>query len=188
MSSPDRRKMLSATLRLAAVMLAAGSAAGCFQPMYANRSATGTPALRDALSSVQVKQIDAATGTPEARLAVELRNQLLFNLTGGSGSNSPTHELTINMTSDRTSVIVDLTSQRPGVENFGIDVVYTLKELATGKTVVRSTAFSRVSYDIPGTEQRFARIRGLRDAENRAATAIAEQIRNRLASYFIAGT
>jgi LPS-assembly lipoprotein len=188
MSSPDRRKVLGGMLRLATVMLAAGATAACFQPMYADRSVTGKPGLRDALSSVRIDQIAAPNGTPEARLAVELRNQLLFDMTGGSGTNSPTHELTIAMTSDRTSVIVDLTSQRPDVENFGIDVVYTLKELSSGKTVVRSTAFARVSYDTPGSEQRFARIRGLRDAENRAAKVVAEQVRNRLASYFIAGT
>ena len=88
---------------------------------------------------------------------------------------------------DRNSVIVDLTSQRPDVENVGLDVQYTLKDLATGKDVIKTTTFARVSYDIPGAEQRFARIRGLRDAENRAAKVIAENIRNRLASYFVAG-
>lgn len=188
MSSPDRRKLLGGALRLATVMMAAGSTAACFQPLYADRSPGGGPGLRDVLSAVQVNQIYAPKGTPEARIAVELRNQLLFNLTGGSGSSSPTHELTIRMTTTRSSVIVDLTSQRPDVENFGIDVGYTLKELATGKVVVRSTTFARVSYDIPGAEQRFARVRGLRDAENRAAKEIADQIRNRLASYFVAGT
>jgi LPS-assembly lipoprotein len=135
-----------------------------------------------------VNQIDAPNGSPEARLAVELRNQLLFDLTGGGGTSSPTHELDIKMTSNRSSVIVDLTSQRPDVENFGADVIYTLKDLATGKIVVRSTTFARVSYDTPGSEQRFARIRGLRDAENRAAKVVADQIRNRLASFFVAGT
>jgi LPS-assembly lipoprotein len=45
-----------------------------------------------------------------------------------------------------------------------------------------------VSYDIPGQEQRFARVRGLRDAELRAAKVISDNIRSRLASYFIAGT
>ena len=188
MSLPDRRKVLGGVLRLTATMLAAGSAAGCFQPLYADRSVTGKPGLRDALSSIRVNQIDAPNGTPEARLAVELRNQLLFDLTGGAGINSPTHELTIGMTSQRSSVIVDLTSQRPDVENFGVDVVYVLKDLATGKVVVRSQTFARVSYDTPGSDQRFARIRGLRDAENRAAKVVADQIMGRLASYFVAGT
>jgi LPS-assembly lipoprotein len=45
-----------------------------------------------------------------------------------------------------------------------------------------------VSYNIPGQQQRFAGERGLRDAEDRAATVIADGIRNRLASYFAAGT
>ena len=188
MSLPDRRKVLGGVLRLTAAMLAAGSAAGCFQPLYADRGVTGKPGLRDALSSIRVNQIDAPNGTPEARLAVELRNQLLFDLTGGAGTNSPTHELTIAMTSQRSSVIVDLTSQRPDVENFGVDVVYVLKDLATGKVVVRSQTFARVSYDTPGSDQRFARIRGLRDAENRAAKVVADQIMGRLASYFVAGT
>jgi LPS-assembly lipoprotein len=54
--------------------------------------------------------------------------------------------------------------------------------------VVTSQTFSRVSYNIPGQQQRFAGDRGLRDAENRAAQVIADNIRNRLASYFVAGT
>ena len=183
-----QRSMTFVLRRLSVVVGLAALCAGCFQPLYGDRSGTGQPALRDVLSSIRVNQIDAPNGTPQARLAVELRNQLLFDLTGGAGTSSPTHELTIAMASDRTSVIVDLTSQRPDVENFGVDVAYTIKELATGKIVVRSTTFARVSYDTPGSEQRFARIRGLRDAENRAARVIADQIRNRLASYFIAGT
>jgi hypothetical protein len=47
---------------------------------------------------------------------------------------------------------------------------------------------ARVSYDIPGQEQRFARVRGLRGAELRAAKVIADNMRSRLAYYFIAGT
>jgi LPS-assembly lipoprotein len=63
-----------------------------------------------------------------------------------------------------------------------------LSEIATGKTVVTGSTFARVSYDIPGQTQRFARIRGLRDAETRAAKVISDQIRTRLGSYFVAGT
>jgi LPS-assembly lipoprotein len=51
------------------------------------------------------------------------------------------------------------------------------------------STFSRVSYDtFSGTMQRFARTRALRDAEDRAAQEIAENIQTRLASYFTAGT
>jgi LPS-assembly lipoprotein len=54
--------------------------------------------------------------------------------------------------------------------------------------VITGNTFARVSYDIPGQAQRFARARGLRDAENRAAKLIADNIKARLASYFVAGT
>jgi LPS-assembly lipoprotein len=50
------------------------------------------------------------------------------------------------------------------------------------------STFSRVSYDIPGQMQRFARARAFRDAEDRAAQEIAENIQTRLASFFVAGT
>jgi LPS-assembly lipoprotein len=54
--------------------------------------------------------------------------------------------------------------------------------------VINDVTFARVSYDIPGQAQRFAQARGLRDAENRAAQVIVGHIKNRLASYFVAGT
>ena len=127
-------------------------------------------------------------GSDEARLAVEIRNALIFDFTGGGYAAPPTHRLKIQISSTRSSVIVDINTSRPDIENYGINASYTLTEIATGKEVVTATTFARVSYDIPGQQQRFARVRGLRDAESRAAKVIADNIRARLASYFIAGT
>jgi len=47
-------------------------------------------------------------------------------------------------------------------------------------------ALARVSID--ATQQRFANVRAVRDAENRAAKVAAEQIRSRLASFFLTRT
>ena len=133
-------------------------------------------------------QIEAPKGTDEARLAVEIRNALLFDFTGGGSPAPPTHRLKIAISSTRSSIIVDIHTSRPDIENYGINATYSLTEIATGKIVVTGQTFARVSYDIPGQQQRFARLRGLRDAENRAAKVIADNIRSRLASYFVAGT
>ena len=76
----------------------------------------------------------------------------------------------------------------PTSENYGIDAQYNLIEIATNKSVMTGTTFSRVSYDMPGSYQRFARSRAFRDAEDRAAQEIAENINTRLASFFTAGT
>ena len=101
---------------------------------------------------------------------------------------SPNYKLDIRLTATQMQVIVDVTTARPEIQNYGIDATYTLTDIATGKKVVSGQTFSRVSYNIPGQQQRFAGDRGLRDAENRAAKVIAENIRSRLASYFTVGT
>jgi LPS-assembly lipoprotein len=174
--------------RLAATLMIAAGAGGCFQPLYGDRSVDGGPGLRSALAAVDVKQIDVPKGTDESRLAVEIRNALLFSLTGGGPAARPAYSLTVRMGATISDIIVDTTTTRPAIENYGINATFVLTEIASGKQVVNGQTFARVSYDIPGQEQRFARLRGLRDAESRAAKVIADNIRTRLASYFVAGT
>jgi LPS-assembly lipoprotein len=173
---------------LAVPLAAAGLLAGCFQPLYGEHTVGGGPSIKAAMSAVDVAQIPAPSGTPEARIAVDVRNALLFGLNGESKPIAPAYRLNIRMSSTRLTVIVDLTSARPELENYGLNVTYDLVEAKTGRVVLNDVTFARVSYDIPGQEQRFARARGLRDAENRAGQVIAEHIKNRLASYFVAGT
>lgn len=176
-------------LRLTLALALAGLTAGCFQPLYGDHASVGSPAgVSDRLSSVEVRPIDAPNGTRLSRVGVEMRDQLLFDLTGGAAAQSAAYRLDIRLTSSQTQVIVDLNSARPDIQNYGIDAVYSLIDLSTGKPVFKSTTFSRVSYNIPGQQQRFAGDRGLRDAENRAAKVIADNIRSRVASYFAAGT
>jgi LPS-assembly lipoprotein len=188
MSWPENTFKFSRLAAICGVFGLAGLAGGCFQPLYGSRSPVAGPGTAGALSSVQVEEIDAPNGTPVARLGVEVRNALIFDLTGGGAATSPTHRLKVALAPVRTQVIVDVTTGRPDVENYGIDAIYSLTEIATKKVVVKGRTFSRVSYDIPGQQQRFARARGLRDAENRAAKVIADEIQARLASYFLAGT
>jgi LPS-assembly lipoprotein len=173
------------------VMGLGGLVAGCFQPMYAEHplpGAAGSASIVGAMRAVDVAAIDAPAGSRLARVSVNVRNELIYDLTGGGGGFSPTHRLDVKLTATQLQVIVDINTARPDVNNYGIDSTYTLTELATGRVVVKGQTFARVSYNIPGQEQRFAGERGLRDAENRAAREISENIRNRLASFFVAGT
>jgi LPS-assembly lipoprotein len=186
---PDRRTAGNRFARLTATLAVAACAGGCFQPLYADRSPDGGPGLRTALQAVDVKQIIANKGSDEARLAVEIRNALIFDFTGGGAPAArPAYSLTVRISSTVADIIVDTGTTRPAIEDYGINASYTLIEIASGKQVVNGQTFARVSYDIPGQEQRFARLRGLRDAETRAAKVIADNIRARLASYFAAGT
>jgi LPS-assembly lipoprotein len=173
--------------RLLIVATLAALTAGCFQPMYAEHS-DGTPGLRDKLLGVELPPIDKANASREARVGVEIRNALAFKLYGDATGTSPTHRLVIRFSASRSSLMVDTGTGLPTSENYGIDAQYNLIEIATNKSVMTGTTFSRVSYDIPGTYQRFARARAFRDAEDRAAKEIADHIQTRLASFFVAGT
>ena len=173
--------------RLLAVVALAALTAGCFQPMYAEH-ADGTPGLREKLMGVEVPPVDKNNASREARIQVEIRNALAFKLYGNATGMPPTHRLVLRFNSSRTSLMIDQATGLPTSENYGIDAQYNLIDLATNKSVMTGTTFSRVSYDIPGNLQRFARSRAFRDAEDRAAHEIAENIQTRLASYFVAGT
>jgi LPS-assembly lipoprotein len=183
--------MLSARIRIAARLLAvaalAALTAGCFQPMYAERT-DGTPGLREKLMGVELPPIAKPNASREARVGVEVRNALAFKLYGTATGMPPTHRLDIRFTSSKSSLLVDPNTALPTSENYGIDAQYNLIEVATGKSVMTGTTFSRVSYDMPGSYQRFARNRAVRDAEDRAANEIAENITTRLAAFFTAGT
>src|ERR1700712_1589708 len=183
--------MSSANLRIAARLLAIAAlgalTAGCFQPMYAAHT-DGTPALREKLMGVDLPPIDKANGTREARLGVEIRNALAFKLYGAAVGIPPPHKLVIRFTTSRSSLILDPATALPSIENVGIDAQYNLIEIVSGKSVMTGSTFSRVSYDIPGQLQRFARQRAFRRPEDRAAQEIAENIQTRLASFFFAGT
>ena len=173
--------------RLLAVAALAGLTAGCFQPMYAEHT-DGTPGLREKLMGIELPPVDKPNASRDARIGVEIRNALAFKLYGNATGMAPTHRLVLRFNTSRSSLMIDPATALPTSENVGIDAQYNLIEIATNKSVMTGSTFSRVSYDIPGQLQRFARSRAFRDAEDRAAQEIAERIQTRLASFFVAGT
>ena len=173
--------------RLVAVAALAGLTAGCFQPMYAEHS-DGSPSLRDKLETIDIPPVDKPNASREARIGVAIRNALAFKLYGTATGAPPLYKLVLRFTTTKSSLLVDVNTGLPTSENFGIDAQYNLVELATNKSLLNGSTFSRVSYDMPGSYQRFARSRALRDAEDRAAAEVAENIGTRLAAFFTAGT
>jgi len=173
---------------LAAALVAASLTGGCFEPLYGSRPSINSETVHDRLAAVEIPTIAAPRGMPAARIAVAMRNALQFDLNGGAGANAPTHRLVVNVGTTQMTVIVDLTSGRPDTQVDAVSANYQLVEIATGKVVLKDSSFAHVGYDIPGSAQRFAAQRAQREAEDRATEAVAEAIRNRLASYFVAGT
>jgi LPS-assembly lipoprotein len=183
----DSRATIRRAAHAATVLAAAVLVAGCFQPLYGDRSVSGGPNLRAALSGVQIMEIRAAANTPEARIAVPIQNDLRFNFTGGGDAGSPTHRLLVQISGSRAVVSATNVTGLPFIENFTLNATYSLVEIASNKPVVTGRATTTVSYDPAGT-QRYARITGMQDAERRAAKVSADNVTTRLSSYFVSGS
>jgi LPS-assembly lipoprotein len=183
----DSRMAIRRLMHAATVVAAGALVAGCFQPLYGDRSVSGGPNLRAALSGVQVMEIRAAANTPEARMAVPIQNDLRFNFTGGGDGAPPTHRLLIQISGSRAVVSATNVTGLPFIENFTLNATYSLVEIATNKPVLTGRATTTVSYDPAGT-QRYARVAGMQDAERRAARVITDNVTTRLSSYFVSGS
>lgn len=182
------RSARRAVLRFAVITALAGLVAGCFQPLYGSPPTPGADSVHDKLAEVEIPPIAARQGSPESRLAVGMHNALQFDLNGGAGAVAPTHRLVVTVTARDITVSVDVISGRPTSQIGGLIANYQLVEIETNKIVLKDSTYAQVDYDIAGSQQRFAEQRALRDAQDRAVQLAAETIRNRLASYFVAGT
>lgn len=172
---PSRRRLLG----LAGAGLLALSTAGCFQPMYAETTPGQGSALQDSLSQVEVV-------FAQGRVGDEVRNDLIFALTGGAGNPAGAPYrliLEVRSSTAEASVVSPLTGL-PEVEIVSVDVTWQLFEAGNTKTPLRvGKASGKASLD--SGYQRFARARAIRDAENRSASVAAETIKSQLASYFL---
>ncbi len=175
-----RDRIDGACCRFAAIGVLSIALAGCFQPIYGELPVGGGPSLRDALRDVEIAEIDGRVGQ-------EIRNDIIFELTGGSGNPAGAPFKLSMIVSTRTQTpIVDPTTGISLIDTVALNVRYRLVDAATNKLVLTNSALARVSVD--RSLQRFARLRGIRDAENRAAREVAQQIRARLATYFLTRT
>jgi len=173
---------------LAVVLAAAGITAGCWEPLYGSRPSVSAESVQDKFAAVEVRPISAPQGTPTQRVAVAVFNAVQFDLHNGGAAGPAAYRLTINVGSSQFTAVLNPTSGRPDAQIEVVDASFQLTEIATGKNVVSDRATAHVDYDVPGSQQRFAAQRARRDAEDRAVQVVAGAIRNRLASYFVAGT
>jgi len=182
---PSRRQVA----RLAGALAVAALTAGCWQPLYGSRPQASSESVQDKFSAVEIPPIETPKGTPVERVGVGMFNALQFNLhNGAGGAHGAVYRLVVSVNSTQFTAVVDPTTGRPDAQVAVVRANYRLVELATGRAVMQDNCSVRVDYDVPGSQQRFASQRALRDAEDRAIQVAADMIRNRLASYFVAGT
>lgn len=180
MSSSDRGQHgtraaaggLARGLRGGLVALALGllASACTVQPVYMP-IAQGPQVAAD-LSAIQIEDVSDRVGQ-------QVRNNLIFGFTGGGVAAPPRYDLALRVTSREARLGFERDETAPAY-SVTVTVTYELKEIGTGKVILRSLNRGVASYD--RSNQAFANQRARIDAEDRAAQSVADDIQLRLAA------
>ncbi len=154
---------------LAPTLAACG--AGGFKPMYA---AHGGQSAGAKMAQVSVTSIPGRVGQ-------QVRNELIFRTTGGGGQTiDPVYKLDVILRERLSSALVDVEGNAE-TQIYHIDADFQLTDTKAQKVVFKGQSFGRASF------QRFqtiySNVRAKRDAENRTARTIAQDISGRVGAY-----
>ena len=159
-------------LLAALALTAALSLAGCgIQPLYGTTA--GGSQLAAVMAGVEVTPIPGRVGQ-------RLRNELIFGNSGGSGE--PAHsnyKLDIVIKESLINELVQITGNAQA-QVYELNATFKLIT-HDGRVVLEGTATSRAAYE--RFEAIFSNVRARLDAENRAASTVAESIKVRVAAY-----
>lgn len=158
-------------LLAALAVTAAISLAGCgIQPLYGTTA--GGSRLAAAMAGVDITPIPGRVGQ-------RVRNELIFENTGGSGQTGTTYKLDIVIKETLTNELVKISGDAKS-QVYELDATFKLIS-NDGRVVLEGKATSRAPYE--RFETIFANVRARYDAENRAARTVAESIKVRIAAY-----
>lgn len=157
-------------------VLALGPAGCGFQPLYGRSQASGPVAAQ--LAGVRV-------GGIEDRLGQQLRNALVDRITPAGEPGAPLYILDVKLNEQ----IEGLASSQDGhatLARLSLNATYVLRHAqGEGRTLDEGNSRSVVSFRMLGP--RYGGVATERDAEERAVTELAEDMRSRLAARFASG-
>lgn len=158
---------------LAGLALSLAVASGCtVRPLMATPDVTSSGvASSPAMSSIAIAPVDTRYGQ-------QVRNHLIFLLNGGSGQPASARyalDLKITRSSSAAARVQVRTDNEPTASLLTMTAVYKLTDGETGKVVATGKREISSAYDVP--RQEFAALRAARNAEDRAARELAEQLR-----------
>lgn len=161
---------LSRLAKFVAGIALVGALTGCqVRPLYSTGSGTDTK-----LAAVGISEADT-------RVEQQVRNDLVFLFAGGAGEpQSALYNLELNVSVRNIGVLDDVTTDITRAGRIVVSADYNLTKADSGETLASGKRSSVALVDFP--VQEFAKLRAVRDGENRAARELAELIRADVAS------
>ena len=169
--STARISGLLAAICLSSAALLGGCADGGsgFHPLYATADYGGTGAS-EKLAALDIAPIPGRVGQ-------RIRNELIYQATGGGAPKEPEYRLEIAIRESVSSTLVKIDGNANG-QVYNLDAVYKLIRLTDKSVVTEGKSFTRVGFE--RVTSIYANVRARQDAENRAAKTIGEELRTRL--------
>jgi LPS-assembly lipoprotein len=174
--APTKQRHLTVAGRFVVVaLLTAGLLSGCadggFRPMYAP-TASGVGA-QERLAAMDIAPIPGRVGQ-------RIRNELIFESTGGGAPPPPQFRLEITIKEALNSSLVKSTGEALS-QIYNLDANFKLVRLSDRQVLMQGASHARAEFE--RFQQIYANVRAREDAETRASRQIAEDIKTRLATF-----
>ncbi len=172
-----RRSLVRACLAtLCAVPLLAACGSDGIRPLYGS-AGIGGAAAEQKLAAVDV-------GTIPSRVGQRIRNELIYQTTGGGAPAEPLYRLEVAMRESVTSTLVLVTGDAR-TQVYNLDASFKLIRIADKSVMLEGKSYARAGFERYSSI--FSNVRAREDAENRAAKTVGEDLKSRLAA-FLAST
>jgi LPS-assembly lipoprotein len=153
-------------------MLVGGCGNSGFHPLYASSSLSG-PDVSLKLAQLEIAPIPG-------RIGQRIRNELIYQSTGGGRAAEPVYRLEIVMTESITPTLVQIDGNSSG-SVYNLNASFRLIRIADKSVALTGASYGRIAFQ--RFDSVFANVRARNDAENRAATTIADDLKSRLAAF-----
>jgi LPS-assembly lipoprotein len=166
-----RRMVRGLSLLFAATPLLAACGSDGFRPLYST-----TPngvGLQERLAQLDVAPIPGRVGQ-------RIRNDLIFQASGGGELAPPTHRLEVTINESVLTTLVKIDGDSLG-QIYQVQANFKLVSLRDKKVVLTGTSHGRAGFE--RFQSIYSNVRARDDAENRAARTVAEDLKTRVAIY-----
>ena len=177
-----RRTSVGVALVLASGLLLAGCQV---RPLYGQLPTTAGSAgetVQGELAAIEIEKIDTVNEMRLSDARRVLYNELLFGFERGAYSPAKKYRLRMVMNIGVSEVGVERLADVPSAYSTTMNVTFVLSDAADNRTLMTGKSFATASYDF--SSQRFANLRARRDAEERAAKVVAQDVQARIAGFF----
>lgn len=153
-------------------MLATGCGDSGFRPLYASTALNGSD-VNEKLAQLEVAPIPGRVGQ-------RVRNELIFQSTGGGYAAEPVYRLEIVLTESISATLVQIDGNSSG-SVYNLKAKFRLVRLDDRSVALEGDSYGRIAFQ--RFDSVFANVRARKDAENRAARNVADDMKSRLAAF-----